>query len=127
MEPLLDVIICRRGGILLEALPSQVRGSGTNPLSNRPAGGSKRSRGFDGRIEANRNFPVVYFNLAAALAQVGRLDEARAAAKAGLALNLGFSNSRARTLWTAVSDDPTYLARLEPILDGLRKAGVPDQ
>jgi hypothetical protein len=28
--------------------------------------------------------------------------------------------------WTAQSDDPTYLAQLEPILDGLRKAGVPE-
>ena len=30
-------------------------------------------------------------------------------------------------LWTATSDDPTYLAQLEPILEGLRKAGVPEQ
>ena len=34
---------------------------------------------------------------------------------------------RARALWAAMSDDPTYLAQLEPILEGLRKAGVPEE
>ena len=47
--------------------------------------------------------------------------------KAGLALNPAFAISRARTAWTAMSDDPTYLAGLERILEGLRKAGVPEQ
>ena len=78
-------------------------------------------------IEANRNYPAGYFNLAAALAQLGRLDEARSAVTAGLALNPAFAISRARALWTARGDDPTYLAQLERILDGLRKAGVPEQ
>ena len=68
-----------------------------------------------------------YFSLAAALAQLGRLDEARSAVKAGLALNPAFTISRARVLWTARSDDPTYLAQLEPILEGLRKAGMPEE
>jgi len=78
-------------------------------------------------IEANRNFPAAYFSLAAALAQLGRLNEARSAVKAGLALNPAFTISRARASWTAWSDNPTYLAQLEPIFDGLRKAGVPEQ
>ena len=82
---------------------------------------------FRRSIEANRNFPTVYFNLAAALAQLGRLDEARSAVKAGLALIPAFTISRARTDWTAVSDDPTFLAQLEPIFEGLRKAGLPEQ
>ena len=82
---------------------------------------------FRRAIEANRNFPLAYFQLAAALAQLGRLDEARSAVKAGLALNPSFSLARARGNWTAMSDDPTYLAQLEPILEGLRKAGVPEQ
>jgi len=77
-------------------------------------------------IEGNRNYPPAYFNLAAALAQLGRLDEARSAVKAGLALNPAFAVSRARADWTAVSDDPTFRAGLEPILEGLRKAGVPE-
>ena len=78
-------------------------------------------------IEANRNFPHPHFVLAAALARLDRLDEARSAVKAGLALNPSFSISRARAAWTAMSDDPTYLAQLEPIFEGLRKAGVPEQ
>ena len=78
-------------------------------------------------IEANRNNPYPYFVLAAALGQLGRLDEARPAVKVGLALNPTYSISRARAAWTAMSDNPTYLAQLEPILAGLRKAGVPEQ
>ena len=60
-------------------------------------------------------------------AHLGRLDEARSAVKAGLALNPAFSISRARISSTVISDHPTYLAGLEPILEGLRKAGVPEQ
>ena len=78
-------------------------------------------------IEANRNYPRPHFWLGAALAQLGRLDEARLAVKAGLALDPAFSIARARANWTAMSDDPTYLAQLEPILDGLRKAGAPEE
>lgn len=65
--------------------------------------------------------------LAVALAQLGRLDEARSAVKTGLARNPAFTISRARAAWTAMSDHPTYLAQLEPILEGLRRAGVPEQ
>jgi tetratricopeptide (TPR) repeat protein len=82
---------------------------------------------FRRAIEANRNSPPAYLNMAAALAQLSRLDEARAAAKAGLALNPAYTVSRRRASWTAQSDDSTYLAQLEPILEGLRKAGVPEQ
>jgi tetratricopeptide (TPR) repeat protein len=83
---------------------------------------------FRRAIEANRNSPVAYFNLAAALAQLGRLDEAHSAAKAGLALNPAFTLSRAHSAWTAMSDDPTYRAQLERrLLGGLRKAGLPEQ
>ena len=78
-------------------------------------------------IEANRNHPLTYFTLAAALAQLGRPDEARSAVKAGLALNPSFTISRARATYTPVSDDPTYLAQTEAILEDLRKAGVPEQ
>jgi TolB-like protein len=78
-------------------------------------------------IEANRNHPQVHFVLGRTLAQLGRLDEARSAVKAGLALNPAYSISRARAAWTAMSDDPTYLAQTERILEGLRKAGVPEQ
>ena len=78
-------------------------------------------------IEANRNYPRAYFSLAAALAQLGRLDEAHSAVNAGLTLNPTFAISHARALWAARSDDPTYLAQLEPIFDGLRQAGLPEE
>jgi TolB-like protein/class 3 adenylate cyclase len=78
-------------------------------------------------IEANRNFPHPHFVLGAALAQLGRQDEARSAVKAGLSLNPTFSISRARANWTAMSDDPTYLASIRPVFEAMRKAGVPDQ
>jgi TolB-like protein/class 3 adenylate cyclase len=81
---------------------------------------------FRRAIEANRNFPSANFNLAAALAQLGRLDEANSAVIAGLALNPSFAVSPTRAAWTAMSDDKTYLTRLEPYLEGLRKAGVPE-
>ena len=65
--------------------------------------------------------------LAAALVQLGRFDEAHSAVKAGLALNPTYTVSRVRAAWTAMSDDPTYLAQIERMLEGLRKAGVPEQ
>ena len=78
-------------------------------------------------IEANRNFPQAHFSLASALALLGRLDEARSAVQAGLALDPSYTVSRARAVWTAMTDDPTTLVRQEPVLEGLRMAGVPEQ
>ena len=45
-------------------------------------------------IEVNRNYPVAHFHLAAALALLGKLDEARAAVKHGLALDPCFTCHR---------------------------------
>ena len=95
-----------------EAPPRQL-GASSRVVSTGDRGQSKLS----GRL----------FQLAAALAQLGRIDEARSAVKAGLALNPIYALSRARAAWTARSDDPTYLAQLEPIFEGMRKAGVPEQ
>ena len=47
-------------------------------------------------IEANRNYSIAHFHLAAALALLGALDEARAAAQAGLALDPAFTIRRFR-------------------------------
>jgi TolB-like protein/class 3 adenylate cyclase len=77
--------------------------------------------------EANRNFPSAYFNMAASLAHVGRLDEANSAVQTGLALNPAYTVSRVRAAWTARSDDPMYLSQLEPIFEGMRKAGVAER
>jgi hypothetical protein len=65
--------------------------------------------------------------LAAALVLLGRFDEARAAVKAGLALNPIYTVSRVRAAWTAMSENPTYLVQIERALEALRKAGVPEQ
>ena len=75
-------------------------------------------------IEANRNFPLAHFHLAAALALLGSPDEARAAAQAGLALNSGFTIRRFRR--QTPSNNPTYLAKRERVYQGMRLAGVPE-
>ena len=59
--------------------------------------------------------------------QLGRLGEARSATKAGLALSPTFTVTRFHVAWAAMSDDPTYLSQFKPILEGMRKAGVPEQ
>jgi TolB-like protein len=82
---------------------------------------------FRRTIEANRNHPPSYFQLAAALAQLGRIDEAHSAVKAGIAINPAYSISRARAASTARSDDPTYLAQNERVFEGLRRAGMPEE
>src|SRR5271166_4602394 len=82
---------------------------------------------FRRAIEANRNYPTEYFHLAAALVQLDRLDEAHFAVQAGFALNPTYAISRARAAWTARSDDPTFLAEAERVLEAMRKAGVPEQ
>jgi Flp pilus assembly protein TadD len=75
-------------------------------------------------LEANRNYPFAHFALAAVLAQVGELDEARATAQAGLALNPSFTIRRVRT--NPPSNHPVYLAGRERVYEGLRMAGVPE-
>jgi TolB-like protein len=77
-------------------------------------------------IEANRNNPMSHFFLAAASALLGRGEEALAAARAGLALNPQFTIARFRaSLWTDTST-LTYSDVRERIVEGLRKAGVPE-
>lgn len=75
-------------------------------------------------IEANRNLPFSHCLLAAALALLGSLDEARAAAQAGLVLNPTFTLRRLRA--RVLSDHPAYLAGRERVYEGLRMAGVPE-
>jgi tetratricopeptide (TPR) repeat protein len=75
-------------------------------------------------LEINRNHPLTQFYLAAVLALLGRLDEARPAVQAGLAFNPTFTISRFRA--GVGSDNPTYLAQRERVYDGMRKAGIPE-
>jgi TolB-like protein len=75
-------------------------------------------------IEANRNYPLAHFNLAAALALLGQVDLARDAARSGLMLDPGFTIRRLRD--NAPSDNPTFLSERERIYRGMRLAGVPE-
>jgi TolB-like protein len=74
-------------------------------------------------LEANRN-SIAHFYLAAVLAHGGELDEARATARAGLALYPSFTIRRYRT--NSPSNHPVYLAGRERVYEGLRMAGVPE-
>jgi TolB-like protein len=76
-------------------------------------------------LEANRNYPIVHFQLAAALALVGSLDEARAAVRTGLALDPAFTIRRTRGL--ILSSDPTFRAGSNRIRHGMLMAGVPEE
>jgi tetratricopeptide (TPR) repeat protein len=75
-------------------------------------------------IELGRNWPLPHLWLAAALARLDRLEEARDAARAGLELNPGFDIARLRS--SAFSDNPRYLAGRERVYEGMRLAGVPE-
>jgi TolB-like protein len=78
-------------------------------------------------IEANRNFPLAHFILAAAMALLGRLDEARAATQAGLGLNPTFTIRRFLDAMGALGpSDAARVARRERILEGMRLAAVPE-
>jgi tetratricopeptide (TPR) repeat protein len=74
-------------------------------------------------IEANRNNPMSHFSLATALATLNRLEEARAAARAGLMLNPQFTIARFRSF----SPRSTNVELRDRFIDGLRKAGVPEE
>lgn len=74
-------------------------------------------------LEANRNYPIAHFQLASSLALLGSLDEARAAVRAGLALDPTFTLRRMRG---RMSDDPTYVAGSKRVQEGMRIAGVPE-
>lgn len=75
-------------------------------------------------VDANRNYPFAHFALAATLGLLGAIDEARTAAKAGLALVPSFTIRRFRV--DASTNDPTYLAGRERMCEGMRLAGVPE-
>jgi TolB-like protein/class 3 adenylate cyclase len=76
-------------------------------------------------VGANPNFPTAHILLAAALSQLGQVEEARAEARAGLVLDPTFTIRRFRH--RDVSDNPIFLKQCENIYEGMRKAGVPEQ
>jgi TolB-like protein/class 3 adenylate cyclase/Flp pilus assembly protein TadD len=76
-------------------------------------------------IEINPNRHLSHVYLAAALAELGRLDEARAAARAGLAIEPKFTLRRLRA--GAQTDNPVFLKRREQIIEAMRKVGIPEE
>jgi TolB-like protein/class 3 adenylate cyclase len=74
-------------------------------------------------IELDSNEPMRHFYLAAALAHLGRMEEAREATHAGLELNPGFTIP-----WdlAAGPSHPVFLASRERVHEGMRLAGVPE-
>ena len=79
---------------------------------------------FRRSIEMNRNLQLVRFFLAAALANLGRLDEAKAETQIGLTLDPTFTIDRFR--FGLESDNPVFLKYRERIHEGMRKGGVPE-
>jgi TolB-like protein/class 3 adenylate cyclase/Flp pilus assembly protein TadD len=77
-------------------------------------------------LDANRNHSTAHFVLAAALARLGELDEARATVQAGFALDPSFTIRRFRDATNARSDIPTFLAWRDRVIEGMRMAGVPE-
>jgi tetratricopeptide (TPR) repeat protein len=76
------------------------------------------------RQSISRN-SMPHFHLGSALAHLGRLEEARAAAAAGLAIDPTFNLASFRA--AQITDDPYYLNWRERVIEGMRKAGVPDE
>jgi TolB-like protein/class 3 adenylate cyclase/Flp pilus assembly protein TadD len=74
-------------------------------------------------IELNRNYPIAHFWLGAALARLGRIEEAGRSVRVGLTFDPGYSIRNARA--GAMSDNAIYLKQREHIYEAMRKAGVP--
>jgi tetratricopeptide (TPR) repeat protein len=79
-------------------------------------------------LDANRNFSLAYFILAAALGHIGELDQAQTAVKAGLALDPSFTIRRTMEVVHSRRglNAPAYLAGCEHMVEGMRLAGVPE-
>jgi len=76
-------------------------------------------------IAANRDHPHNYAVLAGALAQLGRINEAKAALQDFLRVQPGITVSRYRRNLTA--DKPRAVKAYSRLMNGLRKAGLPEQ
>ena len=68
---------------------------------------------------------MAHLNLAAALAHLGKLDEARASKKKALELNPALTIRFLKSI--PFSDDPTFHEQARRITQGMRLAGVPEE
>jgi TolB-like protein/Flp pilus assembly protein TadD len=81
---------------------------------------------FKRAIETNPNVAAfVHVYLAAALAHLGRIEEARASIQTGLAIDPNFTLSHFHA--STPTDNSTCLAQRARIGEGMRKAGLPDE
>src|SRR5271155_349483 len=79
---------------------------------------------FRRSIEANRNFALCHFIYGTALANTGRMDEARSEIATGLALDRGFTIANFQSaVW---SDNSVYLAQHARVINDMRRAGIPE-
>jgi hypothetical protein len=76
-------------------------------------------------IDLKPNHAVAYLLLAAALARLGRVEEARDAATAALQFSPGYTIARDRSMW--IGDNPVHLAARERLYEAWRMAGVPEE
>jgi Flp pilus assembly protein TadD len=76
-------------------------------------------------VEINRSFPGSHFLLAAALARLGRLPEARSEVREGLAIVPISTVARFRA--DPLLNYPAGVDGRARIIDGLRKAGLPEE
>jgi tetratricopeptide (TPR) repeat protein len=74
--------------------------------------------------EINPNRPISHVYLAAALAELGRLDEARHEVGAALALNPKLTIRRIQA--GAQSENLVFLKQRERLIETMRKAGLPE-
>jgi TolB-like protein/Tfp pilus assembly protein PilF len=80
---------------------------------------------FRRSIEINAGYPMAHLFLGAALAELGRLEEARTEARVGLTFNPQFTIRRYRA-GVSSPGNSALLKRREQIIEGMRKAGVPE-
>jgi TolB-like protein/class 3 adenylate cyclase/Tfp pilus assembly protein PilF len=79
---------------------------------------------FRQSIEANRNFALCHFIYGTALANIGRMGEARSEVAAGLSLDPHFSITNFQS--AIQSDNRVFLAQRARIIDEMRRVGIPE-
>jgi TolB-like protein/class 3 adenylate cyclase len=85
----------------------------------------KAARWLSQSVAAKPDYPRAHFFLAAALSQLGHVDQGQAEVRAGLVLDPTFTVRSFRD--GVVSDNPIFLKQHQNIEDGLRKAGLPEE
>jgi tetratricopeptide (TPR) repeat protein len=77
-------------------------------------------------LEVNRNNQLTHVFLAATMASLRRLDDARAATRDALVLNPQLTIARSLGFFASFADRPVNVARRERFIEGLRAAGLPE-